>query len=96
MDTKIINLIDFDKVNLLLEGYNESTGFVTAILDLEGNILSKSGWRRIFTDFHRVHPKTAANCKESDVKLANEKKVQRKYQYYKCLNGLIDVDANYS
>jgi hypothetical protein len=40
---RILDLIDFEEVNKLLEGFNQSTGFVTAILDLEGNILSKSG-----------------------------------------------------
>ena len=49
MKNKILDLIDFDKVNTLLEGFNKSTGFVTAILDLDGNVLSKSGWRQICT-----------------------------------------------
>ncbi len=45
MKINILDLIDFAKVDTLLEGFNKSTGFVTAILDLNGNILSKSGWR---------------------------------------------------
>ena len=43
MKTKILDSIDFEKVNILLEGFNKATGFVTAIVDLDGNILSKSG-----------------------------------------------------
>jgi len=59
MKTKLLELIDFKKVETLFEGFYKTTGFVTAILDLEGNVLSKSGWRQICTDFHRIHPEAA-------------------------------------
>lgn len=91
MKTKILEYIDFEKVNALLEGFNQSTGFVTAILDLEGNILSKSGWRHICTDFHRVNPETSKKCTISDTVLAQEMGLGEKYHFYKCLNGLVDV-----
>lgn len=35
MKTKIMKLINFEKVEILLEGFNKTTGFVTAVLDLE-------------------------------------------------------------
>lgn len=91
MRNKILDAIDFEKVNLLLEGFNENTGFVTAILDLDGNILSKSGWRQICTMFHRVHPETNKNCLISDTVLAHEVKENENIHIYKCLNGLMDV-----
>lgn len=91
MNSRIIDLIDFEKINILLEGFNKSTGFVTAILDLEGNVLSKSGWRNICVDFHRVNPKTAHKCKISDTELAGKMADGEKYHFYKCLNGLVDV-----
>lgn len=91
MNTKVIDLIDFEKVNTLLEGFNQSTGMVTAILDLEGNILSKSGWRKICTDFHRIHPETSKRCTHSDTVLASQLSNDEKYHFYKCLNGLVDV-----
>ena len=91
MNTNILNLIDFEKVNKLLEGFNQSTGFVTAILDLEGNVLSKSGWRRICTGFHRHNPETLKKCTISDTVLAQELARGEKYHFYKCLNGLVDV-----
>ncbi len=91
MVNKIIDLIDFEKVNILLEGFNKSTGFVTAILDLEGNILSKSGWRQICTEFHRANPETSKNCTVSDTVLASKLSVGEEYHSYKCLNGLVDV-----
>ncbi len=87
----ILNLINFEEVNNLLEGFNQSTGFVTAILDLEGNVLSQSGWRQICTQFHRVNSATSKNCTVSDTVLANELGKGEKYHFYKCLNGLVDV-----
>lgn len=89
--TKILDLIDFEKVNTLLEGFNQSTGFVTAIVDLQGNILSKSGWRQICTDFHRKNSETSKRCTISDTILAGKIAKGEKYHYYRCLNGLVDV-----
>ncbi len=91
MKTTFLKLIDFEKVDTLLEGFNKSTGFVTAILDLEGNVLSKSGWRQLCTGFHRVHPETAKKCAISDTVLANKMAEGQKYHFYQCLNGLVDV-----
>lgn len=86
-----IEIIDFEKVNALLEGFNKATGFVTGILDLDGNVLSQSGWREICTDYHRKHPETAAMCTRSDTCLSDQLLKGGKYKCYKCLNGLIDV-----
>lgn len=91
METKYLEYIDFERVNALLEGFNQSTGFVTAILDLDGNVISKSGWRTICTDFHRVHSETASYCTISDTVLASDVKKDEKYHFYRCLNGLVDV-----
>lgn len=91
MKNRIIELIDFEKVNILLEGFNKSTGFVTAILDLKGNVLSKSGWRQICTEFHRINPDTSKRCTISDTVLAVKLADGEKYHFYKCLNGLVDV-----
>jgi PAS domain S-box-containing protein len=91
MKTKVLDYIDFEKVNILLEGFNKSTGFVTAILDLEGNVLSKSGWRQICTEFHRINSETSKKCSISDTELAGKMAKGKKYHFYKCLNGLVDV-----
>ena len=91
MKNKKLDYIDFTQVNSLLEGFNKTTGFVTAILDLEGNVLSKSGWRQVCIEFHRVNPETAKNCIISDTVLSNKFGKGEKYHFYECLNGLIDV-----
>lgn len=91
METALSRILNFEKIDALLEGFNKTTGFVTAILDLEGNILSKSGWREACTLFHRMNPDSAQKCRISDTMLANKMKDGEKYHYYKCLNGLVDV-----
>ncbi|MBN2300663.1 MAG: PocR ligand-binding domain-containing protein [Acholeplasmataceae bacterium] len=91
MRTNVFNFIDFNRFNSLLEGFNKSTGFVTAILDLEGNIISKSGWRTVCTNFHRVNPESNKNCLISDTILANKMIEGEKYHLYQCHNGLVDV-----
>ena len=91
MEVNILELIDFKKVDSLLEGFNKTTGFVTAILDLEGNVLSKSGWRRACTDFHRVNAETAERCRVSDTVLAEKKQGDKGIHFYTCLNGMTDV-----
>ncbi|MGM0654534.1 MAG: PAS domain S-box protein [Thermodesulfobacteriota bacterium] len=93
MNVHKLNLLDFEKVNTLLEGFNKSTGFVTAILDFDGNVLSKSGWRQICTEFHRINPETAKKCTISDTELAGKMPEGETYHFYKCLNGLIDVSV---
>ncbi|WP_264665334.1 PocR ligand-binding domain-containing protein [Azospirillum fermentarium] len=64
---------------------------MTAILDLEGNILVATGWQDICTRFHRVHPGTASRCHESDTVLAASLDQGQPYNVYKCRNGLVDV-----
>lgn len=91
MKMRTIDYFNFEKAGTLLEGFSESTGFVTAILDLDGNILSKSGWRRICNDFHRKNRQTASNCILSDTELSGQIRKDEKYHFYKCLNGLIDI-----
>ncbi len=91
MTGRILDVIDFERVSALLEGFNKTTGFVTAILDLEGNVLAQSGWRRICTDFHRVHPESARHCTTSDTVLASAMQQGKRYHFYSCLNGLVDV-----
>lgn len=93
MKTNILDLIDFEKVDSILEGFNKITGFAAAILDLEGKVLSKSDWRQICTDFHRVNPETSIKCSISDTELAGKLPKGEKFHFYKCLNGLIDVSV---
>jgi len=91
MNYRLEELIDIKKVQPLLENFSRITGIVTALLDLDGNILISAGWRDICTKFHRVCPETAKRCTESDTILAGAMAEGKKYAVYECLNGLIDI-----
>lgn len=91
MNQQLLKDSDFERVNVLLERFNKSTGFVTVILDLEDNTLSQPGWRTIYLDFHRQNPETASSYFVSDTFILHGINTDSKFQLYKCVNGLIDV-----
>ena len=91
MEAIFSDLIDIDELQSLLESFYTVTGFGTAIIDLEGQILTATGWADICTKFHRIHPLTCKKCIESDTVLSAQLKKGEQYNIYKCKNGLIDV-----
>lgn len=88
---KFSKLLDISELRELCKGFTDLTGAVTAILDLEGNILVATGWQDICLHFHRVNPQTARRCTESDTILAGQLKRGEAYNVYTCRNGLVDV-----
>ena len=88
---KFADLVNISELRELCESFTSLTGAVTAILDLEGNILIAAGWQDICVRFHRVNPQTACRCTESDTVLAGQLKKGEAYNVYKCRNGLVDV-----
>lgn len=91
MKTEIRDLIDFRKVDALFDRFYEITGFVSGIVDTDGKLLSRSGWRKICMEFHRVHPETSKNCTISNTELTSQLAADRNCHYSRCLNGLVDV-----
>jgi PAS domain S-box-containing protein len=88
---KFSELVDIDKLRELCESYTKINGAVTAILDLDGEVLIASGWKDICIHFHRVNESTACRCRESDTILAAQLGNGESYNIYKCRNGLVDV-----
>jgi len=88
---KFSDLVVIDELRGLCESFTALTGAVTAILDLEGNILVATGWQDICSRFHRLNPLTATRCRESDTTLAGQLSDGRPYNVYQCKNGLIEV-----
>lgn len=88
---KFSELVNVDELRRLCESYTAITGAVTALLELDGNILLATGWQEICTRFHRGNDVTACRCRESDTILAGELRKGEPYNIYKCKNGLIDV-----
>jgi len=87
----ISDLIDIEVLQALMEKFSLATSTPTALLDPMGNVLVATGWRDICTQFHRVNPETSKRCLESDVTLANSLAKGKKYNIYRCKNGLVDV-----
>ena len=91
MSTKLSDIINIEKFDKVMQLYTKDTGMATAILDLDGNILSAAGWKRICTSFYRENEAACANCLKSDTQLANDLKAGKKFNIYRCMNGLVDV-----
>ena len=91
MEYSFSQLVNLDELRALSEQFTQLTGFVTAILDLEGNVLVATGWQEICTHFHRATPGTALKCRESDTILAKQLWEGHDFSLYRCGNGLIDV-----
>jgi len=85
-------ILDLPKLQALMDDLYEVTKTSSAIIDLKGNILVKTGWQDICTKFHRTNPQTFKNCLESDVELTRGVK-PGKYRLYKCKNNLWDVST---
>jgi PAS domain S-box-containing protein len=84
-------IVDIEELRSLFEDFTELTGFVTALLDMDGRVLVATGWREICTRFHRQTPESARKCLESDTILADRLRQGGKYFIYQCKNGLVDV-----
>lgn len=91
VEINIQDLIDIPALQDLLNSYSQQTGIPTAILNLKGDILAATGWQKICTEFHRKHKDTALKCLESDTVLASKLPEGKRYNIYKCKNGLYDV-----
>jgi PAS domain S-box-containing protein len=91
------DLVDTDKIKELLTSFYELTGFISALEDLDGNILECTagyvaiGWHDICLDFHRKHPETLKKCIESGTKICDKLKAGETQSSHICLNGLVDI-----
>ena len=90
IDEDLSNILDTPAIQSLMEDFTSLTGMAMAILDLQGKVLVATGWQDLCTQFHRVHPQTAANCTASDLFLAQNLR-PGEYVAYKCQNHLWDV-----
>jgi PAS domain S-box-containing protein len=83
-------LIDFKALQDLMNSFYKITNFGMAITDVKGNVQVAVGWQDICTRFHRIHPETFQNCRESDIHLSQNAR-EGAYTLYKCKNGMWDL-----
>lgn len=84
------DLIDVPAVQSLFDLYHKRTKIPLFVVDLKGEVLASVGWQDICVKFHRAHPDTCANCKESDMELTRGVK-PGEFRLYKCKNNMWDA-----
>ncbi len=89
---EISDFIDIEALQSMMDNFHKITGMVFALLDLNGTVLIASGWQDICTRFHRVHPKTAKHCRESDVELS-QGVAPGEFKLYRCKNNMWDIST---
>jgi len=90
MEYTFSDLIDTERIQALSDSFYEVTGIPSSLIDLNGTILSMSGWRDICTNFHRVNHQTLSKCKEYHT---SQTKQLEKYSVNKCPLGLINTSS---
>lgn len=83
-------LLDIPLLQSLLFSLYEINSMPTAILDLEGNILTATAWQNICTDFHRLNPDSVKKCIESDNRINANLSESGDCYIYRCPMGLMD------
>ena len=87
---EMADIMNLAAVQSLAETLCKLTSLPFFILDLEGKVLVEAGWQSVCRDFHRAHPESCRNCKESDVHLSAGVEAG-KFKLYKCKNQMWDV-----
>jgi diguanylate cyclase (GGDEF)-like protein/hemerythrin-like metal-binding protein/PAS domain S-box-containing protein len=89
MKYRFIDLVDIEAFQSMLKSFYEATGILHGLVDSENNVISALGWQEACTEFHRLHPRTNANCLESNRFLAEHLDTGCVVGY-QCQNGLMD------
>ncbi len=90
MRYKVTDLIDIKKFQKLADEFYEITKIPSGLLDIEGNVLTATGWQDICTKFHRENEKSACRCKRSDQSTKQRVQGGTEYDFYICENGLVE------
>lgn len=91
MHYKFSDLIEIDRLQKLFDKLYEVTGIVAGVADIDGTVLTKTGWTDFCSEFHKVNPKLADRCIKSTDKLSELiSKTQSKTEFvcYRCDNGI--------
>jgi len=89
--TEFKDLVDLNSMQKLFDVLFDATGILSAVLELDGEVIMASEWQDICTKFHRVHPETLKKCTESDMEIGAKIKAGQEYALYRCLNGMTDI-----
>lgn len=90
MKYKLQDLIDIQQFQQLQDRLNEIYSFPSAIIDLEGNVLTATAWQDVCTKFHRMNKDCEIDCKMSDLYILDHLSEANPAVSYECPRGLID------
>jgi two-component system cell cycle sensor histidine kinase/response regulator CckA len=91
MNYTLKELLDVPKLQELLDALDEVHCLPSAIIDIEGNILTATAWQDICSKFHRVNPDTEKKCIESDLHINASLAEKTPHIIYRCPLGLVDT-----
>ena len=86
-------LIDIPNLQELTDELYQATSVPSALIALDGKLLTRSGGQRICMDFHHKHPQAHKECTESCTKNIKEMSGGIPFFIYECPRGLIDASA---
>ncbi len=93
MQHQFTDLVDIGQLQELTDELYRATAIPSAIITLDGEILTGAGWQRICTDFHRKHPVMEQDCIASDTRIRTEILAGSPFSVYQCPRGLTDAAA---
>jgi PAS domain S-box-containing protein len=93
MKYRFKDLIDIPSLQALTDELYLAASIPSAIVAMDGEILTGSGWQRVCTDFHRKHPPYEQQCIESDVRIRAGLNEGQPYVMYRCPRGLVDASS---
>jgi PAS domain S-box-containing protein len=85
------DLIDIEMLQELTDDLYDAAGIPSAIITMDGEILTRSGWQRICADFHRKNPEIEKDCIESDTIIRKKIEAGDPFSMYTCPRGLTDA-----
>ncbi len=90
---KFAELVNVEELRRLMDSFNAVIGIANAVIDVDGVVITSSGWQSACVNFHRTNPETCKRCIESDTSLVESLTQGAPFAIYNCLNGLVDTAA---
>jgi PAS domain S-box-containing protein len=83
-------LVHLPRLQELTDALYRTTGIHSSVVSTTGELLIRSGWQSICTDFHRKHPQSEKACIESDLRIIKDLGEGAPI-IYKCPRGLMNA-----
>jgi len=90
VDYRLQDLIDMSLFQTMLNQLNKLYPFSSAIMDMEGNILTATAWNDICVNFYRKHPFTEKECRLSNQYRIDNISGDHSAAIYHCPHGMVE------